>query len=126
MISILTQVATFASTWFEGQQKKTEAKALAEAAMENAKAEVFKRKATSDADWDMQSLANAQSSWKDEYLLLTYSLPFWMSFFGPTQEFVREGFAILSETPEWYRYSLGIMVASSFGVRSYLTFIKNK
>jgi len=120
-------VASFASTWFEGQKTKAEAKALAEAAMEKAKAAVYEKKALSDENWDMQALQNSQSSWKDEYLLLVYSLPFIMAFFEPTQDYVRTGFTILSQsTPEWYRYSLGVMVASSFGVRSYLTFIKNK
>ena len=120
MIAIITQLAGLASTWLEGNQKKVEAKAMAQAAMEEAKAEVFRKKATSDTDWEMQSMENAQSSWKDEYLLILFSIPFVMAFIEPLQPYVQRGFEILENTPEWYRYALGVMVAASFGVRSFL------
>jgi len=113
-------VASLATTWFEGQQKKTEAKALAEVALKEAEAEVFKRKATSESDWDLLAQRNAENSWKDEYLLIVFSIPFLMAFIEPLQPYVQAGFEILDKTPEWYRYSLGVMVAASFGVRSYL------
>ena len=122
MISILTQVASFASTWFEGQQKKTEAKALAEAAMENAKAEVFKRKSLSDQDWDFTALNQAETSWKDEYLLILYSIPFVMAFIPPLQPYVQQGFVILETTPDWYKAGMALILAASFGMRSYVKF----
>lgn len=124
MLTILTQVASLASTWFEGQQKKTEARALAEAAMEEAKAEVFRKQATSEQDWDLLAQRNSQGSWKDEYLLIVFSLPFLGAFIEPFQPFILKGFEILENTPEWYRIALGVMVAASFGVRNVLKFWK--
>jgi hypothetical protein len=120
MVGLLTPLISLASTWFEGQQKKTEAKALAEVALKEAEAEVFKRKATSESDWDLLAQRNSENSWKDEFLLIVFSIPFLMAFIKPLQPYVQAGFEILDTTPEWYRYSLGVMVAASFGVRNYL------
>ena len=124
MLSILTQVASFATTWFEGKKQKAEAKAMAEAAMEKAKAAVYEKKALSDENWDMTALQNSQSSWKDEYLLLVFSVPFVMAFIPQLQEYVKVGFEVLENTPEWYRWALAIMISSSFGVRSFLKIMK--
>lgn len=120
MLAFLNPLISLATTWFEGQQRKTEAKALAEVALKEAEAEVFKRKATSESDWDMLAQKNSEDSWKDEFLLIVFSIPFVMAFIEPLQPYVQAGFEILDKTPEWYRYSLGVMVAASFGVRSYL------
>ena len=116
-------MASFASTWFEGQQKKTEARALAEAAMENAKAEVFKRKSLSEQDWDFTALNQAETSWKDEYLLILVSIPFGMAFIPPLQPYVEQGFIVLRDSvPDWYKAGLSVMIAASFGMRSYVKF----
>ena len=34
------------------------------------------------------------------------------------EEVVSNGFAQLESMPQWYQYSLGVIVAASFGVRS--------
>jgi hypothetical protein len=113
-----------ATTWFDGQQKKSEAKVQAEVALKQAEAEVFKRKATSEADWDLEAMRGSQGSWKDEVLLVVFLVPFLASFIGPLQPYVVAGFGILADTPEWYRYSLGVMVAASFGVRNFMKVMK--
>ena len=120
MVGLLTPLISLATSWFDGQQKKSEAKVQAEVALKQAEAEVFKRKATSEADWDLEAMRGSQGSWKDEVLLVVFLVPFLASFIGPLQPYVVAGFEILADTPEWYRYSLGVMVAASFGVRNYL------
>ena len=47
-----------------------------------------------------------------------------MAFIPQMQPYVVAGFEILADTPEWYRYSLGVMVAASFGVRSFMKVMK--
>jgi len=125
MIAILTQLAGFASTWFDGQKQKAEAKALAEVAMEQAKAEIMRKQATLDGDWDLSALQQAETSWKDEYLLILFSIPFVMAFIPPLQPYVEQGFVVLRDSvPDWYKAGLSVMIAASFGVRSYMKFWK--
>jgi hypothetical protein len=122
MVGILTSVVSLASTWFEGQQKKSAAKALADVALKEAEAEVFRRKATSEQDWDLESMRGSQNSWKDEYLLILFSIPFVMAFIPPLQPYVQSGIDLISNFPDWYKAGLSVMIAASFGVRSYLKF----
>jgi hypothetical protein len=39
---------------------------------------------------------------------------------------VEQGFAQLEAMPDWYQYSLGVIVAASFGVRSATKFFGKK
>ena len=41
-----------------------------------------------------------------------------MCFIPGMEDIVSNGFARLNELPEWYQYTLGVIVAASFGVRS--------
>lgn len=97
---------------FEGKRKLKAARLETELAIEL-------KRATADIDWDTQAMQNAQTSWKDEYLLIIFSPPLVMSFIPGLAPYVGEGFAVLSNTPDWYRGAIGIMVAASFGMRAY-------
>jgi len=120
MIPILTQLAGFASTWFEGQAKKTEAKAAAEVALKNAEAEVYRRQGTGELDWDLAAMNNTDRSWKDEYLTIVLSIPLIMCFVPGAEELVKNGFARLNEVPDWYKGAFAVVVSASFGVRSFM------
>ena len=113
-----------ASTWFEGQQKKSEAKALADVALRQAEAEVFRRKATSESDWDLESMRGSQNSWKDEFLTIILSVPLILCFVPGMEEVVRHGFQQLDLVPDWYKAAFAVVVSASFGVRSYMKFWK--
>jgi hypothetical protein len=41
-----------------------------------------------------------------------------LAFIPGMEDVVRNGFEQLNTMPEWYQYSLGVIVAASFGVRS--------
>jgi hypothetical protein len=41
-----------------------------------------------------------------------------MCFVPPLQPYVREGFAALDDTPEWFQYAVYASIAASFGLRS--------
>ena len=65
------------------------------------------------ADWEVASIQN--SGWKDEWITIILSIPLIGSFVPGLDIYIHRGFAVLSETPEWYRYSIMVMIAAAFG-----------
>tara|TARA_R110001592_G_scaffold172949_6_gene411566 strand:+ start:3359 stop:3742 length:384 start_codon:yes stop_codon:yes gene_type:complete len=115
LIGPITQLA---GTWLDGKVEKTKAETGAKVAKAKAEAVIMERKATGELDWDLEMAKGSQSSWKDEWLTVLFSIPLVMAFIPGMEEVVANGFARLNEMPEWYQYSLGVIVAASFGVRS--------
>lgn len=119
MIPVISGIVSLGQTWLEGRNKKMVAKAEAEAA-------VMKKSSESTADWERLQAQNAGNSWKDEWLTLLFSVPLVMAFIPGAVQYVEAGFDALENMPEWYKYTLSIIVAASFGVRSAIGFIKAK
>ena len=118
MIQFLAPLATLATTWLEGNVEKSKAKTAAEVALKNAEAIVYEKKATAEIDWDLEAIKGSQNSWKDEWLTILFSIPMILAFVPGMEGVVQQGFSQLEAMPEWYQYSLGIIVAASFGIRS--------
>ena len=78
----------------------------------------MEKKATGELDWDLEMAKGSKSSWKDEWLTILFSIPLILAFVPGMEEVVANGFAQLQAMPTWYQYSLGVIVAASFGVRS--------
>lgn len=70
-----------------------------------------------EADWDARAQADMSTSWKDEYLLILFSIPLILAFFPSTQQAVLNGFGILNKTPDWYMLLVTGIVAAVFGLR---------
>lgn len=70
-----------------------------------------------EANWDARAQENMKHSWKDEYLLILFSLPLIGCFIPEYQEDVLRGFEILQQTPQWYIWSILGMVAGAWGLR---------
>lgn len=70
-----------------------------------------------ETNWDLRAQENMQHSWKDEYLLILFSLPLVGAFIPGYQEDVLRGFEVLQQTPEWYLLSILGMVAGAWGLR---------
>ena len=83
-------------------------------------AEIRKKQLTGEIDWDLAAIKATENSWKDEWITLLFSVPLVLAFmpFAWAEDLVANGFAALEAMPQWYQYSLGIIVAASFGVRS--------
>ena len=111
MIPILNTVTALVGTWLEGRVAKTKAKAEAEAT-------VLIKQAESAADWEASMARNSGQSWKDEWLTLLFSIPLIMCFIPSMVPYVQDGFAVLETMPDFYQYTLSVIVAASFGVRS--------
>ena len=69
-------------------------------------------------DWDLAQAEASEGSWKDEWLTVLFSIPLILAFIPGMEDVVQNGFNQLRLMPEWYQYSLGIIVAASFGVRA--------
>ena len=83
-----------------------------------AEAEVYKQTALQEGNWDKIMAQGSQQSLKDEWLTILFSIPLILAFIPGAEGIVQNGFEQLETMPTWYQYSLGVIVAASFGVRS--------
>jgi len=124
---LIGPIAELAGTWLKGSVETSKAKTDTKVAQAKAEAIVMQKKATGEIDWDLKMADATVSSWKDEWLTLIFSAPLILSFCGDWgRTIVAEGFAALSTMPDWYQYTLGVIVAASFGVRSASKFFGKK
>ena len=124
LIGPLTELA---GGWLKGKADAQAAAANLKLVEAEAKATIMKSAATSEAEWEKIMAQGSQSSWKDEWLTILFSVPLVLCFTGEWgRQTVSDGFAALESMPEWYQYTLGVIVAVSFGVRSATKFFGGK
>ena len=112
-IPILTEGFAILRTWLQGRQKVQEA-------TDNRKAQLIQN----EASWDnIMAQASAQS-WKDEWLTILFSVPLILCFIPSAVPSVQAGFEVLKTMPGWYSYTIGVIVAASFGVKGALSAYK--
>jgi hypothetical protein len=116
--ALIGPIASLAQTFLQGQLEKTKANNEVKVATAKAKAVVIQRQATGEIEWDIEAIKGSTSSWKDEWLTILFSIPLILAFIPGMDEVVMNGFKQLNNMPDWYQYSLGVIVAASFGVRS--------
>lgn len=117
--ALIGPIAELASGWLKGKADQQAAITNLKLVEAEAKATIMKSAATSEADWDRIMAEGSQNSWKDEWLTILFSIPLILSFCGEWgRKITAEGFAALETMPEWYQYTLGVIVAASFGIRS--------
>ena len=56
--------------------------------------------------------------WANDVTLILFLLPFVLSFWPPALPHIMAGFTALGMMPEWYKYSLGMMLVSVWGYRN--------
>lgn len=123
---LIGPITNLAGTWLEGKVEKTKAETGAKVAKAKAEAIIMEKKATGEIDWDITMAEGSKHSWKDEWLTILFSIPLILAFIPGMEEVVANGFQQLEQMPEWYQYSLGVIVAASFGVRSATKFFGKK
>lgn len=117
--ALIGPLTSLAGTWLNGKVQTKAAETKAKVAKSEAEAQIMLSRATSEADWEKIMAEGSQSSWKDEWLTILFSIPLVLVFTGDWgREVVANGFAALEIMPDWYQYTLGVIVAASFGVRS--------
>ena len=124
LIGPLTELA---GGWLKGKADAQAAAANLKLVEAEAKATIMKSAATSEAEWEKIMAQGSQSSWKDEGRTMLFSVPLVLCFTGEWgRQTVSDGFAALESMPDWYQYTLGVIVAASFGVRSATKFFGGK
>ena len=125
--ALIGPITELAGGWLNAKTQKQAADAKLKLTEAEAKAKIMLSKETSVADWERIMAQGSQSSWKDEWLTILFSIPLVLVFFGDTgRTIVADGFTALETMPEWYQYTLGVIVAASFGVRSATKFFGRK
>ena len=124
--ALISPIASLAGTWLEGKVETKKAETATKVAKAKAEAVIMEKKATGEIDWDLEMAKGSHTSWKDEWLTILFSIPLILAFIPGMEDLVANGFAQLEAMPEWYQYSLGIIVAASFGVRSATKFFGKK
>lgn len=97
------------------KQAKLESELRVTEAVTTAKIEAVKAGDLSAAAWENLQVQN--SGWKDEWFVVVLSIPLVMCFVPGLEGYVMQGFNVLSGTPEWYQWMVGIAVSASFGYR---------
>jgi hypothetical protein len=117
--ALIAPLTELAGSWLKGKADAQAAQANLKLVEAEAKATIMKSAATSEAEWEKIMAQGSQSSWKDEWLTILFSIPLVLVFTGDWgREVVASGFTALETMPDWYQYTLGVIVAASFGVRS--------
>ena len=125
--ALIGPIANLAGSWLQGKADKQSAEAELKLTEAKAKAQILLSEKTSVADWERIMAKGSQNSLKDEALLVLFSIPLVLSFCGEWGRTITEnGFAALETMPQWYQYTLGVIVAASFGVRSATKFFGRK
>ena len=123
LIKPLLGVASDAIGGYMGTMK---AKAKQKLVKIEAETEIVKQQIKGEVDWDLEAIKGSKDSWKDEYLTILFSIPLLLCFLPFTVEYVERGFAALAMTPDWYKYTLGVIVSASFGIKGATKFFGKK
>jgi hypothetical protein len=113
---LLGPIAEVAKTWVGGKVAVSKANADAKLETTKAKAEVMKKVAAGELDWNQAMAEASASSWKDEWLTILVSIPLILAFTG-NEDVVMRGFAALETMPDFYKTAVGVVFAASFGVQ---------
>jgi len=119
-----TTIVSGISGYFKDKNeiKKVEVEAEKMLVLAKAEAEANKMKRESEQDYDLDKIAmNAMDkSWKDEFLLILFSIPIAMCFFPEYRQYVEDGFKTLNIIPEWFMYIYVAMIVVIYGLRGLL------
>ncbi len=104
----------------EIKKVQVEADKLLIMAEAESKAKRLEREAEMDYDLDKLSMIAMDKSWKDEFLLILFSIPIAMCFFPEYRQYVEDGFKTLNIIPEWFMYIYVTMIVVIYGLRGLL------
>ena len=104
----------------EIKKVQVEADKLLIMAEAESKAKRLERESEMDYDLDKLSMIAMDKSWKDEFLLILFSIPIAMCFFPEYRQYVEDGFKTLNIIPEWFMYIYVAMIVVIYGLRGLL------
>ena len=118
MMNLLVQgLVGIAGDAISGFVETKKAKAKQKLVQIEAETTLMEKQIAGEIDWDIAAQKNSERSWKDEYLTILFSIPLLLCFLPFTVDYVERGFEALAQTPDWYKYTLGVIVSASFGIK---------
>ena len=88
--TLLCSVEGLATSWIDGKT-----------AVQKAEAQIRMKEATGEIDWELAAIRATQSSWKDEWLTIIFTIPLILSFCGDWgRQIVTDGFSALQNMPD--------------------------
>ena len=121
-IPVISLVSTLFKGWIGAKKVKSEGKIK----IAQAKVEATVTRIKGQQQMDANAANDMKHSWKDEFLTILMSIPVIMCFIPGLSQYALEGFKILEQTPEWYRWCFLGIIAASFGLRLWLSKITGK
>jgi uncharacterized membrane protein YqiK len=106
-----------------GKVEASRAKSEATLEITKAKAEIAKKVAAGELEWNQAMAEASDKSWKDEWLTILVSIPLILAFTGH-EEIVMRGFEALEKMPDFYKTAVGVVFAASFGIQSIKNMMK--
>ena len=120
---LIAPIAEVAKTWIGGKVEASRAKSEANLEITKARAEIAKKVAAGELEWNQAMAEASASSWKDEWLTILVSIPLVLAFTG-NEDVVMKGFTALEQTPDFYKTAVGVVFAASFGIQSIKNMMK--
>lgn len=130
ILAIGTMIVQGIAGWFERKQKLAEIKADADAkvvvAEAEAKAKYADKAQEAEISWDQSAVDQMKHSWKDEYFVIVWTVPLWLSMlpFEWAKEAAASFFTTMTYAPDWYVVGFATMIAASFGVRKIIDIMR--
>ena len=116
---LIGPIASLAGSWLDAKTTKQAAEAKLKLTEAEARSKILLSEKTSVADWERIMAQGTTNSYKDEYLVILFSIPLILSFCGEWgRAIVADGFEALAGMPQWYQIALGAIVSASFATRS--------
>ena len=118
--AIVSGISEYFKDKNEIKKVQVEADKLLIMAEAESKAKRLEREAEIDYNLDKIAMNAMDKSWKDEFLLILFSIPIAMCFFPEYRQYVEDGFKTLKIIPEWFMYIYVAMIVVIYGLRGLL------
>ena len=109
-------VKPFTELWGNRQRRKMQKQEL-DNAIHVKKIESVTAGKIAEVEWNMAS--KKASGWIDDYLTILLSIPLVLVFIPDFVPHIKAGFAVLEETPVWYRSAIAVMISAGFGYKKF-------
>jgi len=120
---LISAVSSIGGSWMENKLQETKANSQVKIAKAEAEAEVHKKVATGEIEWEKTMAKASGDSWKDEYLVVVLTVPAILVFVPGMEDLIQRGFIVLDTLPEWYQNALMIAISASFGIKGFSKFL---
>ncbi len=114
---LLTLGKSIVGNFLERRTKKQEHKTKMAELKQGLKEKVLTAQIESDTTIDRINTETMATSWKDDYILIIFSIPVIMGFIPGCDVYVKAGFEALGMTPIWYQVIFIVMCLTIYGHR---------